>query len=188
MIKIGILASHNGSGFVALQEAIKKGDLKAKIELVITNNSDANVIKTAENYGIKALVVNSKYYPEIDLDELIYKLFREKGCHYIFLSGYMKKIGSIITQNFDVINSHPALLPKFGGKGMYGRNVHTAVIDAKEKESGCTIHYVNEEYDKGEIILQKSVQLDINETVLSLEDKIKHLEGIAIVEAFNSIL
>lgn len=188
MIRIGVLASHNGSGFIALQEAILSHEINAKIELVITNNSNVNVINSANEYGIKALVINNKYYPNIDLDELIFKLFREKGCQYILLSGYMKKIGSVITNNFDVINSHPALLPKFGGQGMYGSLVHEAVIKAKETQSGCTIHYVNEEYDKGEIILQNSLFLEEGETPQTLEEKIKELEKKSIVEAFKKIL
>ncbi len=105
---------------------------------------------------------------------------------YIFLSGYMKKIEKNLLKEFPnkIINSHPALLPKFGGSGMYGRFVHEAVIKAKEKESGCTIHYVNENYDEGEYILQKSISLLQDEKVETLEEKIKELEKAAVVEAF----
>ena len=103
----------------------------------------------------------------------------------------MKKIESNLLNAFPnkIINTHPALLPSiYGGKGMYGRFVHEAVIKNKEKKSGVTIHYVNEVYDEGEIILTKELELDNNETVDSLEDKIKELESIAIVEAFEKLL
>ena len=102
----------------------------------------------------------------------------------------MKKIEKnlVTTFNNKIVNSHPALLPKFGGKGMYGTNVHKAVIEANEKESGCTIHFVNENYDEGKFILQNKIVLDENETVESLENRIKDLEGITIIEAFKKLL
>ena len=109
---------------------------------------------------------------------------------YIFLSGFMKKIEKNLVSTFEnkIVNSHPALLPKFGGKGMYGINVHKAVIQAKQKESGCTIHFVNENYDEGEFILQNSIKLEENESVESLEEKIKTLESKSIVEAFKKLI
>ena len=100
----------------------------------------------------------------------------------------MKKISSSLSKNFKILNSHPALLPKYGGAGMYGRFVHEAVIHNKERESGVTIHEVNENYDEGKIILQESIDLDENETVDSLESKVKNLEQKAIVKAFKKLL
>ena len=100
----------------------------------------------------------------------------------------MKKVGANITQNFKVINSHPALLPNYGGAGMYGRFVHEAVIKNGEKMSGVTLHEVDENYDEGKIILQKKLSLVKDETANSLEAKIKELEKIAIVEAFQALI
>jgi len=100
----------------------------------------------------------------------------------------MKKISPFLANNFKIINSHPALLPKYGGAGMYGRFVHEAVIKNKEKISGVTIHEVNENYDEGKIILQKTLSLQSDESVNSLESKIKNLEQEAIVEAFRKLL
>lgn len=184
MIKIGILSSYNGTGFLAIQDAIDKKILNANVAIVISNNSKANVLEKAAEKGIANFVVNKNSCENEDVE--ITNLMKEHNVDYIFLSGYMKKIEKNLLHNFDnkIINSHPALLPKFGGKGMYGRFVHEAVIESKEKESGCTIHYVNENYDEGEYILQKSISLLANESVESLENKIKELEQSSIIEAF----
>ena len=191
MIKIGILASYNGSGFETIQKAINEKILDAKVVVVITNNSNAGILEKAEFYDIPHFVINDKRYPGQDIDDKISRLLLEFGCDYIFLSGYMKKIESKLLSAFPnkIINTHPAILPsQYGGKGMYGRFVHEAIIENKEKKSGVTIHYVNEVYDEGEKILVKELLLDENETVDSLENRIKELEKDAIVEAFKKLL
>ena len=191
MTKIGILASYNGSGFETIQKAINEKILNAKVVVVITNNSNAGVLEKAESYDIPHFVINDKRYPGQDIDDKITRLLLEFGCDYIFLSGYMKKIESKLLSAFPnkIINTHPAILPsQYGGKGMYGRFVHEAIIENKEKKSGVTIHYVNEVYDEGEKILVKELLLDENETVDSLENRIKELEKEAIVEAFKKLL
>lgn len=190
MIRIGILSSHNGSGFDTIQKACEDQELDAQVVLVISNNTDAKVLQKASNKNIPNFIINAKKYPEENLDEKITNLMSEFKIDYIFLSGYMKKIEKNLVSTFEnrIINSHPALLPKFGGKGMYGINVHKAVIEAKEKESGCTIHFVNENYDEGKFILQNSINLEENESVESLEEKIKALESKSIVEAFKKLI
>ena len=191
MTKIGILASYNGSGFETIQKAINEKILDAKVVVVITNNSNAGVLEKAESYNIPYFVINDKRYPGQDIDDKISRLLLEFGCDYIFLSGYMKKIESKLLSAFPnkIINTHPAILPsQYGGKGMYGRFVHQAIIENKEKKSGVTIHYVNEVYDEGKKILVKELLLDENETVDSLENRIKELEKEAIVEAFKKLL
>lgn len=191
MTKIGILASYNGSGFETIQKAILEKRLDAKIVVVITNNTNAAVLQKAESYDIPNFIINDKRYPGQDIDDKIARLLKEFGCDYIFLSGFMKKIEKNLLNTFPnkIINTHPAILPSiYGGKGMYGRFVHEAVIKNGEKKSGVTIHYVNEVYDEGESILTKEIDLDENETVDSLENKIKDLESIAIIEAFEKLL
>ncbi len=185
MTKVAVLSSHNGSGFNALYEAVGKKELNIELVLVISNNQNALVLQNAANYAIDNFVVNSK--TDVNPDEKIALLLKKYGCEYIFLSGYMKKLSSTLTRNFNIINSHPALLPSYGGEGMYGRYVHEAVIKNREKESGVTIHKVNENYDEGEILLQKKVTLSEDESVESLEKKIKKLEQLAIVEVFKNI-
>jgi phosphoribosylglycinamide formyltransferase-1 len=186
MIKIAILASHNGSGFEALYNASVAKKLDIQIVVVISNNTNAEILKKAKIYQIDNFVVNQKLYD--DVDNKIEQLLQDYKCDYIFLSGYMKKISPLLANNYKIINSHPALLPKYGGAGMYGRFVHEAVIKNKEKISGVTIHEVNENYDEGKIILQKSIDLSSDEMVDSLESKIKNLEQEAIVEAFKKLL
>ena len=189
--KIGILASYNGSGFETIQKAIIEKKLNAKVVVVITNNTNAGVLEKAESYNIPYFIINDKRYPGQDIDDKIARLLLEFDCDYIFLSGYMKKIGSKLLSVFPnkIINTHPALLPSiYGGVGMYGRFVHEAVIKNAEKKSGVTIHYIDEVYDEGEIILTKELELDVNETAESLENRIKELEKEAIVEAFEKLL
>lgn len=190
MTKIGILASYNGSGFLALSEACDNKTVNAKISVVISNNSKANCLISAEEKNIKNYCVNQKLYPNENIDLKILQILTEEKCDYILLSGYMKKIDKCLIRAYEnkIINCHPALLPKFGGKGMYGHFVHEAVIKAGEKESGCSVHYVNEVYDEGKIILQRNVILNKDETVESLENKIKNIENKTIVEAFGVLL
>ena len=191
MTKIGILASYNGSGFETIQKAIENKILDAKVVVVITNNTNAGVLEKAESYNIPYFIINDKRYPGQDIDDKIARLLLEFDCDYIFLSGYMKKIGSKLLSVFPnkIINTHPALLPSiYGGVGMYGRFVHEAVIKNAEKKSGVTIHYIDEVYDEGEIILTKELEIAQNETVDSLENRIKELESIAIIEAFQKLL
>ena len=189
--KIGILASYNGSGFETIQKAIIEKKLNAKVVVVITNNTNAGVLEKAESYNIPYFIINDKRYPGQDIDDKIARLLLEFDCDYIFLSGYMKKIGSKLLSVFPnkIINTHPALLPSiYGGVGMYGKFVHEAVIKNAEKKSGVTIHYIDEVYDEGEIILTKELEIAQNETVDSLENRIKELESIAIIEAFQKLL
>lgn len=189
--KIGILASYNGSGFETIQKAIIEKKLNAKVVVVITNNTNAGVLEKAESYNIPYFIINDKRYPGQDIDDKIARLLTEFDCDYIFLSGYMKKIESKLLSSFPnkIINTHPALLPSiYGGVGMYGRFVHEAIIKNGEKKSGVTIHYIDEVYDEGEIILTKELEIVQNETIDSLENRIKELESIAIVEAFQKLL
>ena len=191
MKKIGILASYNGSGFETIQKAIEDGILDAKVEVIITNNSNAGVLEKASKYGIKSFVINKNLFPNENLDLKIAQTIKEFECDYIFLSGFMKKIEDNMLKTFEnkIINTHPAILPSiYGGAGMYGHFVHEAVVKNGEKKSGVTIHYVNENYDEGEKILIKELFLNENETAETLENRIKELEKIAIVEAFKKVL
>lgn len=186
MTKIAVLASHNGSGLDTLYKASQENRLDIEIVLVLSNNTNAKALQNANKYKIANFVLNdtTSQNPHAKMQELLHAY----GCEYIFLSGYMKKLHSNITNNFRVINSHPSLLPSYGGSGMYGRFVHEAIINNRELKSGVTIHEVNENYDEGKIILQKSITLSEDETVDSLEAKIKKLEATAIVEGIGICL
>ena len=189
--RIGILASYNGSGFETIQKAINEKKLDAKVVVVISNNTNAGVLEKAESFDIPNFIINDKRCPGQNIDDKCARLLKDFDCDYIFLSGYMKKIESSLLSTFPnkIINTHPALLPSiYGGIGMYGRFVHEAIINNGEKKSGVTIHYVNEVYDDGEIILTKELEITLNETVDSLENRIKELEKEAIIEAFEKLL
>ena len=186
MKHIAILASHNGSKMDAIYKACRDGIIDANIALVISNNTNAPVLQKAQSLDIPNYCVNAKN-ANIP-DETIGMLLTQHNCTLVVLAGYMKKLSTTITEYFQVINSHPSLLPKYGGKGMYGRFVHEAVLKNAEKESGITIHEVNEAYDEGAIILQRSVAIGEDETVESLERKIKALEQEAIIEALQQCL
>ena len=189
--RIGILASYNGSGFETIQKAINEKKLDAKVVVVISNNTNAGVLEKAESFDIPNFIINDKRYPGQNIDDKCARLLKDFDCDYIFLSGYMKKIESSLLSTFPnkIINTHPALLPSiYGGIGMYGRFVHEAIINNGEKKSGVTIHYIDEVYDEGEIILTKELEIDSNETVDSLENRIKELEKEAIIEAFEKLL
>jgi phosphoribosylglycinamide formyltransferase-1 len=175
MINAAIFASGEGTNAENLFNYFAN-DLRIKIKLVVTNRDDAGIILRAEKYK-KNVQIISKSALENYTEQFIEFLKVEK-IDLIILAGFLVKIPEAFVTAFPnkIINLHPSLLPNYGGKGMYGMNVHRAVIANKEKESGITIHYVNKDYDKGEIILQAKCAIDENETAESLAKKIQHLE------------
>jgi phosphoribosylglycinamide formyltransferase-1 len=183
---IAIFASYNGSSLDNLYSLCKDNKLSASIELIITNNTCANILNKAKKYNIDNYIINSNNTNNIN--KKILKLLKNYDIDYVLLMGYMKKVSSDITKQYKIINTHPALLPSYGGIGMFGRYVHDAVIKNKEQYSGVTVHYVNENYDEGEIIIQEKILLDTDETVNSLEIKIKNLEKLLIIKALKLCL
>jgi formyltetrahydrofolate-dependent phosphoribosylglycinamide formyltransferase len=145
------------------------------IALVVTNKPTAPVVQMAENHQIPVLILEKK---DLENPKRLLEIFREQKIDAIVLAGYLKKIQPELIKAYPdrIFNIHPALLPKYGGKGMYGKLVHEAVINAGEVNSGITIHLVNEEYDRGQILYQEEVSLSINETPESLSEKIQQLE------------
>ncbi|MEA3354810.1 MAG: phosphoribosylglycinamide formyltransferase [Campylobacterota bacterium] len=186
---IAVFASGNGNGYEAILDAIKASKLDAKIVAVVSNNIDANILNKARDEKIPTYVVNKTNTKDDQFDDKLLKILNENNTDYIFLSGYMKKISKTLINNYPqkIINCHPSLLPKHGGKGMYGRFVHQAVIDNKESKTGVTIHYVDEIYDNGKIILQKSIEVNEDDNVESLEKRVKLFEKELIVEALQQI-
>ncbi len=173
--KIAIFASGNGSNAQRIAEYFRDND-KIKVRTIITNKKDAYVIERAQNLGIPC-----KYFSKTDFYEgdVVLDYLLEEGIDFIVLAGFLWLIpGNILKHygNNHIINIHPALLPKYGGKGMYGMHVHDEVIAQKEKESGISIHFVNEKYDEGRIIFQARCTLSPEETPESLAKKIHVLE------------
>ena len=173
MKRIAIFASGEGTNAQILIDHFKGSEVE--IALIVCNNSAANVLKRAKNANIPSLLIDKEtFYAQ---DSVLQKLLNEQT-DLIVCAGFLWKIPDSILHAFPnkILNVHPALLPKFGGKGMYGLNVHKAVIEAGEKESGITIHYLNEHYDEGKIILQKKCEVTKNDTPETLARKVQQLE------------
>jgi len=172
-IHIAIFASGAGSNAQKIIDYFKNST-KVEISVIVCNNPDAGILKIAANENIPVLMIekqmfrNTGYVAELKN----YKI------QLIVLAGFLWKIPPVLIEDFKnkIVNIHPALLPAYGGKGMYGNAVHSAVLAAKEKISGITIHFVDEKYDHGKIIFQSTCPVDENDTVASLAQKIHQLE------------
>lgn len=174
MKNIAIFASGEGTNAQNIIDHFKSSD-KVNVALIISNKSNANVLNRAKNAGIATLLIDrASFY---DSDQTIEELKAAKT-DLIVLAGFLWMIPERLIKAFPdrIINIHPALLPKHGGKGMYGMNVHEAVIKEKDRQSGISIHFVNEQYDKGKIISQHTCDVSENETAASLANKIHELE------------
>ena len=170
-MNIGVLASHEGTTLQAVLDACDGTRMPARISLVISNNSDAGALRRAQQAGVPTLHLSSKTHPAPDeLDLAIESALKEHGAEIVLLAGYMKKLGPRTREAFAgrVINTHPALLPKFGGQGMYGAHVHRAVLEAKETLTGVTVHLVDQEYDAGAVIAQARVPVEAGENTYNV--------------------
>ena len=194
MIKISVLVSGSGSNLQAVIDGVKSGRIKnAKMVLVLSSKEGAFALERAENEGIKTAVISRKTHPdESERTDAILKTLREAETDLVVTAGYMSIIDRKICSAYKerIINIHPALLPKFGGIGYYGLHVHKAVLDAGEKETGATVHYIDEEgVDSGEIILQKSIPVMDGDTPETLQKRVlEEVEHEIIVEATNSVV
>ncbi len=178
-MNIAIFLSGRGSNFVSIAEAIKKGELDAKIVLVASNRPDANGLKTARAMGLPTAVFNrSEFDDGGSFADFMLEKLEEHNADYIVLAGYLRLMPPRVVRAYrnKIVNIHPALLPKFGGKGMYGMNVHRSVLESGEKETGVTVHYVNEKYDQGEIIAQERVVVKPDDTVEKLARRVLEVE------------
>jgi len=159
-LRLGILASHGGTNLQSIIDSCEAARIPAEVVVVISNNGQSGALERARKHRIDAVHLSNKHYPDNeDLDEAIVKVLREHEVDLVCLAGYMKKRGPKFLSAFKnrILNIHPALLPKFGGKGFYGMRVHEAVLAAEEKESDVTVHIVDEKYDHGSILAQKRV-------------------------------
>jgi len=180
----------------ALIDAIAKGEiLNANIAAVLSSRSDAYALERASSVGIATLVEKPDFTlkkPErrIEHSNRILKHCREYAIDLIINAGFLSVLSGAIIDDYKgrIINIHPALLPKYGGQGMYGEHVHKAVLEAGAKESGCTVHYVEAGIDSGPVILQRRVPVYESDTVASLAERILKEEHIAIVEAVRLII
>ena len=184
------MASHGGTNLQAIMDACATGDIYGKVKVVVSNNSRSKALRRASNANIPSYHMSAITHPDtLELERSIKNVMTDHKVDLIVLAGYMKKIGSQLIEDFPkrVVNSHPALLPKYGGEGMYGDLVHAAVINADETESGVTIHLVDQNYDQGTIIAQVKIPIAPQETVDSLREKIQTKEHSFWIETIEKI-
>jgi phosphoribosylglycinamide formyltransferase-1 len=194
MINISVLVSGGGSNLQALIDGVSTGEIEgARIALVLSSKDGVYALERASRAGIKTACISKKDYPdEREKTEVILKALAEAETDLVVAAGYLSIIDARLCAVYKrrIINIHPALLPKHGGIGYYGIRVHQAVLDAGDKESGATVHYIDEEgVDTGEIILQKSVPVLENDTPERLQKRVlEEVEHKIIVEATNIIV
>ena len=189
-LNIGILASHGGSNLQAIVDACKSEIIIATPVVVISNNSKSGALRRAKNEGIPCFHISKSLYD--DDNEVDYQITQKLLLYevdLIVLAGYMKRLGELIMSTFKdrIVNVHPSLLPKFGGKGMYGIKVHESALEAGEHKTGVTIHKVQGEYDRGTILAQAEVQIRENDTPSSLRDRVLIVEHELYVETLREI-
>lgn len=186
--QLAALASGSGTNLQAIIDACKSGELNAEVSVVISNNSGSRALQRARDEGIPAYHLSTVTHPNF-LDDEICRTLQDHEVDLVLLAGYMRLLGPITLARYHsrVLNSHPALLPKFGGKGMYGSNVHQAVLDAGETVTGVTIHYVDEQYDHGQILAQCKVPVLPGDTLETLEGRVKERERRFWIETLSSL-
>ncbi|KTD63169.1 phosphoribosylglycinamide formyltransferase [Legionella santicrucis] len=187
MTRIAVLGSTRGTNLNVLVEAVNQKNLAASIELVLSNKADALILEKATHFGIKSMFINSRDLSRIEFDNCLSDILKQHQIELIVLIGYMRILSAefVLAWENRIINIHPSLLPAYAG--LMNLEVHQAVLDADEIETGCTVHYVTEEVDAGPIILQKKCPVRLNDTPELLKARVQELEGIALVEAIQTI-
>lgn len=178
-LRIAVFASGNGSNCRAIHDAIVNGKLNAEIGLIVSNNPDAGILSWAKEKGLAQIYIASEQFDDKkQFHDTLLKTLTLHNIHMIVLAGYMRKIGLPLIEAYPnkILNIHPALLPAFGGKGMYGHNVHKAVIEYGAKITGVTVHLVDPEYDHGAIIMQRALEVRDDDTPQTLAERVLALE------------
>ncbi len=179
MLKIGVLASTKGTDLQAIIDEMKTGKMPGiELAVVVSNKKNAHALERARTQGYPAVFVDPKGETPEEYDADLAEVLKEYGVDLVVLVGYMRILTPGFVRRFPrrIINVHPALMPKFSGKGFYGANVHEEVLKAGEKETGCTIHFVDEGVDTGEIIVQRKVAVEPGDTPETLKEKVQALE------------
>ena len=186
-MKLAVFVSGKGTNLLNIIKKHEEGFLKSEVGLVISNR-DCEAVESSTRAGIQTKVADPKSFAsEVEFGNSILDALKKSEVDFVVLAGFLKKVPEVVVKNFEnrVINIHPALLPSFGGKGMYGMKVHQAVIDAGCKVSGATVHIVDAEYDHGPIVLQRCVPVSGDDTPESLASKIHQLEYELLPEAIK---
>ena len=174
MKKIAVFASGSGSNAQNIMEYFM-GKPSVKVEVILSNNKDAYVLERAKNFNVPSYIFDREGFCNCDT---VLNILKDHKIDLIVLAGFLWLVPDNLLKNYPnrIINIHPALLPKYGGKGMYGDRVHEAVVANKETESGITIHYINERYDEGDIIFQARCKVEPTDTVSDVASKVHALE------------
>ena len=178
-LTLGILASHRGTTLQAIIDACENGSLDAEVAVVISNNSNSMALDRAGRHGIKNCHMSSVTHPQFaSLDEAILSTLREAGVNLVPLAGYMRPLGPRMMSFYGkrILNVHPSLLPRHGGKGMYGDRVHEAVLQSGDPFTGATVHFVEVDYDTGPMISQVKVAVEADDTVEALRERVQRAE------------
>ncbi|MFL2804526.1 MAG: phosphoribosylglycinamide formyltransferase [Dehalococcoidia bacterium] len=189
-LNLGVLASHEGTNLQVILDACDQQFIDASVNVVISNNSDSGALKRAQHSNVLAVHLSAiTHSNEYELDSVITETMLSNQVNLILLAGYMKKIGPLLLRHYKnrIINSHPSLLPLYSGKGMFGDLVHKAVLDNNEKISGITLHLVDESYDNGPKIAQKTVEVYPTDDITSLKNRIQITERKFWIETLKKI-
>ncbi len=187
-LQLAVLASGRGSNFEAILNNIKQGKLDASIQVVISNKSSAGALEIARQNGIPAVYISRMEFPEQEqFDEQLLSILNQYRADFVILAGYLKMLSPLVVRKFKnrILNIHPALLPSFGGKGMYGLHVHEAVLEYGCKVSGVTVHMVDEAYDTGPPVLQRCVPVQQDDTPETLAARVLKIEHQIYTEALQ---
>ena len=186
-LNLVVLASGGGTNLQAIIDSIEAGEVDAQIKAVISNNSKSGALERARNHNITDIHLSHKQFatPE-EFNQKLLSILKENETNLVVLAGYMKMLSPTVIREYKnrIINIHPALLPSFGGKGMYGIHVHEAVIESGVKVTGVTVHVVDEVYDHGAILFQKCVPVSSDDTPENLQQKVLPYEH----EAYSRVI
>ena len=186
-VAVLISGQGRGSNMCALIDACNKDNTNANVNVVIGTRADAPAISLARDKGVETVIISPAKYVEDEngYAETLLKALRRRNIRLICLAGYMRQLPLSVVQQYSgrIMNTHPALLPKFGGKGMFGQHVHQAVLDSGDAETGSTVHFVDQEYDTGPIILQRKVAVLPDDTPTTLSARVLKEEHLAYAEA-----
>lgn len=189
-MRLAVLASHTGTILQAVMDACAGGELNARVALVVSNNSTSRALARAREAGVPAVHLSGTTHPEAErLDAAMLQALNDAQADWVLLAGYMKKLGPgvLAAYRHRIVNTHPALLPKYGGAGFFGRRVHEAVLAAGDTETGASVHLVEEDYDSGPILAQVRVPVKPGDDAESLEERVKVAERKLVVATLGEL-
>ena len=187
MIKLGVLGSTNGTDLQAILDAVASGELNGEVSVVLSNQKNAYILERAKNHNVPTFFLSHKEKSREEFDAEMTAILKEHAVDLVLLIGFMRILSAKFCQEWQerLLNVHPSLLPKYAG-GM-DKNVHDDVLKNGDSKTGCTIHFVTDEVDRGPILIQKKCNIEPNETADTLKTKVQKLEGVAFIEAIQSI-